>query len=447
MAYTKLFNWAIDAIRQSKIIDARMDAEFGAISTASGTLRTKLTAATNFYVRTDGSDSNTGLANTAAGAFLTLQGAYNNIANNYDLAGFLATVNIGAGTYTGNLLVLGGPPFGTPPSTASGIQFVGDNTTPSNVLISVSAAATNAIAASFGGVVMIGGVKIVCSNGNGMYAAAGSKINVTGTVDFGACLFNHMFAHVDGLIVVNTGYTISGSANGHLYSAKSSTIELNAGTITLTGTPAFICFATAIDQAMISAPGLTFSGSATGSRFNADGGSIETGTAGNLTYFPGNGAGVIVRSGNYDQIDAPIIGTTTNDNALAGDVGELISGSLASGSATSLSNSVAKTIISISLTAGDWDVHGIAVLIAAGTTTTTLVAAAISLVNNTNPSLGNEGFNIQAFGTAAGQAWSLPTGTVRVSLASTTTVYLVGQMNFAVSTATAYGSMSARRVR
>lgn len=37
MSYTKLFNWAIDAIRQPKIIDARLDAEFGAISTTLAT--------------------------------------------------------------------------------------------------------------------------------------------------------------------------------------------------------------------------------------------------------------------------------------------------------------------------------------------------------------------------------------------------------------------------
>ena len=84
MAWTRLFNWAIDAIRQPKIIDARLDAEFNNAGTYLVKIREKLTASTNFYIRTDGSDSNTGLANTAAGAFLTLQGAYDKIANNYD---------------------------------------------------------------------------------------------------------------------------------------------------------------------------------------------------------------------------------------------------------------------------------------------------------------------------------------------------------------------------
>lgn len=35
MAYTKLFNWLIDLIQQPKIIAARLDAEFGAVATAS----------------------------------------------------------------------------------------------------------------------------------------------------------------------------------------------------------------------------------------------------------------------------------------------------------------------------------------------------------------------------------------------------------------------------
>jgi hypothetical protein len=62
--------------------------------------RIKLTADTTFYVRTDGSDSNDGTADTSGSAWLTPQGAYNYILRNIDLRGYVLTVQVGDGTYT-----------------------------------------------------------------------------------------------------------------------------------------------------------------------------------------------------------------------------------------------------------------------------------------------------------------------------------------------------------
>jgi hypothetical protein len=53
-----------------------------------------------------------------------------------------------------------------------------------------------------------------------------------------------------------------------------------------------------------------------------------------------------------------IVGTTTNDSATAGYVGEYVEGVLAAGSATALTTATPQTLVSISLTAGDWDVTG-----------------------------------------------------------------------------------------
>ena len=61
--------------------------------------RVALTANTTYYIRTDGSDSNTGLADNSGGAFLTIQKAINEWAK-LDNAGYLTTVLIRAGTYT-----------------------------------------------------------------------------------------------------------------------------------------------------------------------------------------------------------------------------------------------------------------------------------------------------------------------------------------------------------
>lgn len=60
-----------------------------------------LTANRTYYVRTDGSDSNNGLTNDAAGAFLTPQKAWDTIADTVLLNGFTATIQLASGTYPG----------------------------------------------------------------------------------------------------------------------------------------------------------------------------------------------------------------------------------------------------------------------------------------------------------------------------------------------------------
>ena len=145
-----------------------------------------------------------------------------------------------------------------------------------------------------------------------------------------------------------------------------------------------------------------------------------------------------------------IIGTTTNNNANALSIGEYVSGTLAAGSATSLSTGTAKTIISISLTAGDWDVAATGYILPAATTQVASVASSISQTNNTldtangsivSNALGN--MVVATFSTEHG----IPVAPVRISLSGTTTIYLVMTATFSVSTMTAYGNIRARRVR
>ena len=150
-----------------------------------------------------------------------------------------------------------------------------------------------------------------------------------------------------------------------------------------------------------------------------------------------------LNSGGYLPA-ANVAGTATNDNATAGNIGEVITSNIAVGSAVALTSGTAANVTSISLTAGDWDVSGWVSTNPAGTTTTTIFAAGIS---TTTADLGSFPVKIQGVSVAAGLSLSASTATQRLSLASTTTVYLVASSTFAVSTSAAYGYITARRSR
>jgi len=141
-------------------------------------------------------------------------------------------------------------------------------------------------------------------------------------------------------------------------------------------------------------------------------------------------------------------GTATNDNAAAGEVGEYQESVLASGSATSLSTGTAKTIVNLSLTAGDWDVACSVSFLPAASTSITQLAASISLTTNTNDFTVGRGSTISTAAQVPGvSTTALPTMPVRMSFAGTTSVFCVGFGAFTVSTMTAYGFIKARRVR
>ena len=138
-----------------------------------------------------------------------------------------------------------------------------------------------------------------------------------------------------------------------------------------------------------------------------------------------------------------ITGTTTTNNANAGAVGEYVTNS-ASGIA--LTNATSTNITSISLTAGDWDVRGVINFIPAATT---VIQAYAASVNNVSATQGGLGFSANILSTvpAGNGNPQIATPVARFSLASTTTIFLVGTPFFSVSTMTGSGVIAARRVR
>jgi len=139
---------------------------------------------------------------------------------------------------------------------------------------------------------------------------------------------------------------------------------------------------------------------------------------------------------------AGVVGTTTNDNANVGSVGEF---PVNSASGVALTSGVSTNITSFSLTAGDWDVSGSLQTVAAASTTTSSIVVGISTTSATLGTLGS--LTVLSSAVPAGFNTITPTPVLRISIASTTTVYLVANVSFAVSTMTANGLIRARRIR
>lgn len=140
-------------------------------------------------------------------------------------------------------------------------------------------------------------------------------------------------------------------------------------------------------------------------------------------------------------------GTGTNNSAASGYVGEIIStDNIATG--TSLTSATPANVVSISLTAGDWDVWGNLIFIPGGATTYSTFAGSITTSSATisNPSISASSFSMSLTFAASQQQW-FALSPCRISIASTTTVYLVAQSTFAVSTLKGAAILTARRAR
>jgi hypothetical protein len=143
-----------------------------------------------------------------------------------------------------------------------------------------------------------------------------------------------------------------------------------------------------------------------------------------------------------------VLGTATNDDAAAGYVGEYISSTILTGAEVALTANTPTNVTSISLTAGDWDVEGLACWTAGSGTQAINALSWVSSTSASIPTKPNAGAMTQMIGlTFTNGVPQLPTGSQRVSLSATTTLYLSVFATFSVSTLAAYGFLGARRRR
>lgn len=245
--------------------------------------REVLTANRTYYWRQDGSDSNTGLVDSAAGAFLTAQKAVDVLVASLDLGGYTVTIRRGGdagATYTGNISVgawVGGGAIAIDGASrthqpASGYCIALAGRLPGDVTVTNMKVATGGL-----------------SNGG-----VGSLVIGAGII-FGECPgLPHINVSARGARVgVGSNYTISGSAGWHINAVHGGLLQCNFKTITVTSASTFTYFVNSATDAEVECIGDVYSGSSfvTGQRYLAASGGIINTNGGSTTYFPGTIAG------------------------------------------------------------------------------------------------------------------------------------------------------------
>jgi hypothetical protein len=167
------------------------------------------------------------------------------------------------------------------------------------------------------------------------------------------------------------------------------------------------------------------------------------------------GTTLVATLGGSAADGAPVIvGTNTNDSAATGNVGEAVRSTLGQGSAVSVTASnTFFTVVSISLTAGDWDLSAMGcstVVASTGTPVFQVLQAAInSTGGNTSGTTGDNRIQSSAGpNSIADSCVTIPD--YRVSLSGSATYYMTMSIVYSAGSSGdygVYGRLSARRVR
>lgn len=249
------------------------------------TAREVLTATRTYYVRTDGSDSNNGLANTSGGAFLTVQKAIDTVAA-LDLSIYNVTISVGAGTFAGAVVLkrLVG---------AGAVTISGAGAT---TIFSAGVSGTNA------GLWGVSSVTVSNGGGSGITSSGSTLVTFSG-VTFGAVTGHHIYALNNGVVQATGNYSISGNAGfAHYFLVNGGVFNAFGITVTLTASITVNTFCYAITTGLADAASMTFTLGAftvTGTRYSATLNGVISVAGGGANYFPGTVAGATATGGQY----------------------------------------------------------------------------------------------------------------------------------------------------
>lgn len=139
-------------------------------------------------------------------------------------------------------------------------------------------------------------------------------------------------------------------------------------------------------------------------------------------------------------------GTTTNDNAAAGQIGEFLSARLLSTSPLALPSGVDTVLLTLALTAGDWDVWG-SIGFTMASNNNTILKAWLNAGGVTAPSIDQFGGNVMNSVANNTPQAIVPLPPMRVSAASPVNVALGSSTTTGGGTISGWGKIMARRVR
>jgi hypothetical protein len=178
---------------------------------------------------------------------------------------------------------------------------------------------------------------------------------------------------------------------------------------------------------------------------NLSGGTINSTNTNAVT-----GAGTVIQNAiSYIGTSSQVNTTTATGGAINGltqgtapSIGKIGEQIRAFASAVSMSNVTPITITSISLTAGVWDVSANLEIVPSVAATTGF----IGISANNNSFTGTVQGDSQLVNVNASTGYGLSISSFRITLASTTTYYLVGEVNFTSGTCAGAGRISGTRV-
>lgn len=227
----------------------------------------RLTADRTYYVRTDGNDANTGLSNTAGGAFLTVAQAIES-ALRLDQDGYTVFIQIANGTYSGAIDLPDIP-------SAGNIVIQGNSTNPALVTLTNSVANTATIRVFDGSRYWLRNLTITNTGTGFSYGilATNSGGIFFNRVIFGICTKGQILSDTNGFVISTDydgdplSYSITAGCEAHYSVTAGGVIRVRGTTITLTGTPDFDYFAYGDTAGIIDVRDSTFISTATGLKY------------------------------------------------------------------------------------------------------------------------------------------------------------------------------------